>query len=352
MNAEYLNYEVLGNTIRAYLVCASVVIAIYLAARICRFFVYRYLQKWAEKTATTLDDFFVEATKKSFLPFLNVFAFYAGLNLLTLHALINRVLDIAITAMAVFFCTRFITMFVAYGFKLYLVKKGRDTVFERSLHGILIVIKAVVWCLAVVFILDNIGFKISTVIAGLGIGGVAVALAAQAVLKDLFSYFSILFDRPFEVGDFIIINDYMGTVEYIGVKTTRLRSLSGEQVIFANADLTDSRVRNYKRMEKRRVVFTLGIVYDTPLSQIKAIPHTIEKIIKNTECTLFDRAHFSSIGNSSLLFEIVYFVMSSDYNKYMDVQQKINIAIIESFGKEDIQFAFPTQTIHVQQPKN
>jgi len=240
---------------------------------------------------------------------------------------------------------RIVTRIASYGIKIYCLRKGSDELLERSLNGIFNVFKVIAWGLAIVFFLDNLGFKISSVIAGLGIGGVAVALAAQAVLGDVFSYFSILFDRPFTVGDFIIIGDYLGTVEYIGIKTTRIRSLSGEQVIFSNSDLTNSRVRNYKRMDRRRVVFQLGVTYQTKLEQLKEIPKIIERIIKNTKDTAFDRAHFFSYGDFSLIYEVVYYVISADYNKYMDIQQQINFAIKEEFENKGIEFAYPTQTL-------
>ncbi|MBU2221022.1 MAG: mechanosensitive ion channel family protein, partial [Candidatus Omnitrophica bacterium] len=242
---------------------------------------------------------------------------------------------------------RFGMALISYGFEVYLSKREKNASLKRSLDGILLVVKVVIWGLAIVFFLDNLGFKITAVIAGLGIGGVAVALAAQAVLGDLFSYFAILFDRPFEIGDFIIIGDHLGTVENIGIKTTRIRSLSGEQLIFSNTDLTNSRVRNYKRMEKRRVVFKLGVTYQTTSKQVKAIPKIIENIIKNVGDTIFDRAHFLSYGDFALIFEIVYYVLGSDYNKYMDIQQEINFAIKEKFEAEHIDFAYPTQTLYV-----
>ena len=207
------------------------------------------------------------------------------------------------------------------------------------------VIKVAVWGLGVTFLLDNLGFKISAVVAGLGIGGIAVALAAQTVLGDLFSYFTIFFDRPFEVGDFIVIDDFLGTVEYIGIKTTRLRSLSGEQLIFSNTDLTSSRLRNYKRMENRRVVFQLGVTYQTKTEQLREIPEIIAHIIKKSDNTVFDRAHFSSYGDFSLNFETVYYVKSRDYNIYMDTQQTINLLIYRQFAEEGIEFAYPTQTL-------
>ena len=196
--------------------------------------------------------------------------------------------------------------------------------------------------------LDNLGFEVSTVIAGLGIGGIAIALAAQAILGDLFSYFVIFFDRPFEIGDFVILpNEFMGTIEYIGIKTTRIRSLSGEQIVVANTDLTNSRIRNYKRMERRRVVFKLGVIYQTTSKQLAEIATIVKTIIENQSDTTFDRGHFQSYGDFSLNFEFVYYVLSGDYNKYMDTQQAINLKIYEEFEKRGIEFAYPTQTLFV-----
>jgi small-conductance mechanosensitive channel len=245
------------------------------------------------------------------------------------------------------FVIRFLVAIINYGLKFYWLKSQADAKREHSIKGILAIIKVIIWGLGIVFLLDNLGFKISTVIAGLGIGGVAVALAAQALLGDLFSYFSIFFDRPFEIGDFIIVGDYLGTIEHIGIKTTRIRSLGGEQIVFSNSDLTNTRVRNYKRMDKRRVVFKLGVTYQTTLEQLKDIPEIITDIIKNTKDTVFDRAHFFSYGDFSLVFEVVYYVLSRDYNKYMDTQQEINFAIKEAFKKRSIEFAYPTQTLFI-----
>ena len=225
--------------------------------------------------------------------------------------------------------------------------KRPDDQDSRAFKGLLPAIKIVIWGVGFVFLLDNLGVEISAVLAGVGIGGIAVALAAQAILGDLFSYFSILFDRPFEVGDFIIVGDLLGSVEYIGIKTTRLRSLGGEQLVFSNTDLTNSRVKNYKRMEKRRVLFRLGVTYDTPKERVEEIPKLIANIIQETDNANFDRAHFGSYGDFSLIIEVVFYVTSGDYNLYMDVQQTINLRIMEEFQKRNIQFAFPTRTLHV-----
>ena len=192
-------------------------------------------------------------------------------------------------------------------------------------------------------LLDNLGFDISAVVASLGIGGVAIALASQGILQDLFSYFSILLDRPFELGDFIIVGDYLGTVEYVGIKTTRLRSISGEEIVIANTDLTGSRIRNFKRMRQRRIVFKFGVVYETSADLLAKIPVIIKEIINHTEHATFDRAHFSGYGEYSLDFEVVYFINTSDYNVYMNAQQQINLAVKAKFARHNIEFAYPTQ---------
>jgi small-conductance mechanosensitive channel len=205
--------------------------------------------------------------------------------------------------------------------------------------------QVVIWVGGFLFLIDNLGYDITTLVAGLGIGGIAIALAAQTILGDLFSYLVIFFDKPFEIGDFIVVEDKMGTVEYIGIKTTRLRTLGGEQLICSNTDLTNSRVHNYKRMQERRVVFGLGVIYGTRAAQLKIIPKLIRDIIESIDGTRFDRAHFKSFGDFSLNFEVVFYVLSADYNRYMDIQEAINTQIFEVFEKEEIEFAFPTQTL-------
>jgi small-conductance mechanosensitive channel len=174
---------------------------------------------------------------------------------------------------------------------------------------------------------------------------VAIALASQTILGDLFNYFVIFFDKPFEVGDFIIVDDKMGSIEYIGVKSTRIRTLSGEQLICSNTNLVNARIHNYKRMETRRVVFTLGVVYNTSPEKVQRIPVLIKDIILSQKDTRFDRAHFSAFGQFSLTFEVVYYILSADYNLYMDRQQAIYLAILNAFKREGVQFALPTQTL-------
>jgi small-conductance mechanosensitive channel len=220
-----------------------------------------------------------------------------------------------------------------------------------TVHAFGYILRVAVLTLLLLLALDNVpGVEVTALMASLGVAGIAVALALQNVLSDLFASMSIALDKPFVIGDFIIIGDFMGTVEKIGVKTTRLRSLTGEYLIFANSDMLSSRIRNYTRMHERRIVFSLGVTYNTPYEKLHLIPTMIQKIIEAQEETRFDRAHFASYGDFSLNFEIVYYVLSADYNRYMDIQQAINLAIFKAFEDTGIEFAFPTQTLYLANP--
>jgi small-conductance mechanosensitive channel len=208
--------------------------------------------------------------------------------------------------------------------------------------------RVAVWTTVFLLVLDNFGIDITALITGLGIGGIAVALAVQNVLSDTFASISIILDKPFEVGDFIIVGDLLGVVENIGIKTTRVRSLSGEQLVFGNNDLLSSRIRNFKRMYERRVAFGFGVLYETPIEKLEWIPGMVREGIEALEQTRFDRAHFKGFGESSLDFEIVYYVLAPDYALYMDIQQKINLHIMREFAREGVDFAYPTRMLHVK----
>jgi small-conductance mechanosensitive channel len=201
--------------------------------------------------------------------------------------------------------------------------------------------------LAVPFILSSLGYNISALLAGLGIGGIAVAFALQTILADIFASFSIYFDKPFRVGDYIVVGNDRGTVKHIGIKTTRIKSLEGPELVISNKELTSSRIHNYKKMEKRRISFTIGIVYETPLEKVKKAKEIIENVIKDQKMAELDRVHFARFGDFSLEFEIVYYMLSTDYKDYMDTQEKINLKIKEEFEKEGIEFAYPTQKIYL-----
>lgn len=342
-----LQTKLFNNRILDYLICLIIFLVGVFIIYLFQKWVLARLRSWAKKTATTIDDFLIGVFRSLAIPLLYFGAFYISIRNLTLNQLLSNIVNILGITLLTIFGIRFIVAIINYGLQTFWLRKEKDETRQRSLRGILKIIKVVIWGLGIVFLLDNLGLKVSAVIAGLGIGGVAVALAAQTILGDLFSYFAIFFDRPFEVGDFIIIGDFLGTIEHIGIKTTRIRSLGGEQIVFSNSDLTNSRVRNYKRMDRRRVVFKVGVTYQTTLQQVKEIPKIIRRIIENINDAVFDRTHFFAFGDFSLIFEVVYYVLSSDYNRYMDIQQEINFAIKEEFEKRDIEFAYPTQTLYL-----
>lgn len=208
--------------------------------------------------------------------------------------------------------------------------------------------RMLVWVVATLMVLDNLGFNITTLMASLGIGGIAVALAVQNILSDIFSSISIALDKPFVIGDFIVVDSYMGTVEYVGMKTTRLRSLGGEQIIISNAELLKNRIRNYKRMQERRVVLELGIAYETSMEQVEQIPAMIKAVIAAMPGEArFDRAHLKGFGDSALLYELVYYVLSPDFNKHMDIQQTVYLSILRALREAEVSIAYPTRTLHM-----
>ena len=275
-----------------------------------------------------------------------LWGFYIFVKFLELPNSVISFLNYAFVTLFTFFAVLIIVNLAKNVLMLYWEKK-QERFKGINTRGITFIIELLIWTIGIIFLLDNLGLKISAVVTGLGIGGVAIALASQAILGDLFSYFVIFFDKPFEVGDFIVVDPMRGTVEKIGIKTTRIRSLDGEELIFSNTDLTTTRIQNYKRMERRRVPFSIGVVYETPLNLLREIPKIVEEIVRRVDCATFDRAHFKSYADFSLVFEIVYYVNSGEYQTYMDVQQEINLKIFDEFQKREIVFAYPTQMIYM-----
>lgn len=345
---EMLTKAYFGNTVQAYLIALAVFFGVLIGLRILKVVVIRRLHEMAKKTTTDIDDFLVRVLDQIG----PAVYFFLPLYVATRSLILNESLDKIFHTVFVIILTIKV-IHVLQSITTFLLNRWASRTAEDDLTNALVVrnvskaLKLVLWLVGIVFILDNLGINVTSVVAGLGIGGIAVALAAQSVLGDAFSGFTIFLDKPFRVGDFIIVGDLLGTVEYIGFKTTRIRSLHGEQLIFSNTDLTSSRVRNYKQMQTRRVLFKIGVVYQTSTKQVKEIPEIIKRIIEEHELAKFDRVHFQSYGDFSLVFEIVYFVQTPDYNKYMDVQHFINVRIKEEFEKVGIEFAYPTQQLYV-----
>jgi small-conductance mechanosensitive channel len=306
------------------------------------------LKAMALRTKNTLDDALVEAVLKTKWIFMIFVAIWLGSDWLIVPASIRGILDggliFFLIIQAAIWGTTIIGEVVSHSVRSQV--EGESTQIATT-TALTFVGKLLLWSVALLLFLENIGFDVSALIAGLGVGGIAVALAAQSILGDLFASLSILFDKPFVVGDFIIVDDLLGTVEKVGLKSTRVRSLFGEQLVFSNNDLLASRIKNYKRMEERRIVFTLGVTYQTSAEKLESIPGMIKETIDRQEQVRFDRSHFKGYGDFALLFETVYWVTEPDYNLYMDIQQKINLELFFRFEAEGIEFAYPTQTIHL-----
>lgn len=350
LNVEsILSFQILNNSFESWLKAVTIALAIIILGKIIQKLLAGWFKKWAEKTKISVDDFFVSTMAKIKWEWLAIGIFVAT-RYLDFSKSFDRVMLWLFALVMLHRIIRVVNAFVDYIIaKVYLEKEAVETGRKGAIKHVALILKIGVTGVLIVITLDNLGFEISALIAGLGLTGIVIGLAVQNIVGDLFSSFCIIFDKPFEVGDFIIVGDFMGAVENIGIKTTRLTSLGGEQLVFSNSDLTGSRIRNYKRMEQRRVVFGFGVEYGTEVGKLKSIPAAVKTIISDIENTTYDRAHFQKFGNSSLDFEVVYYVLSSDYNNYMDIQQRINLEIFSTFNKEGINFAFPTQTLHVKE---
>ncbi len=284
---------------------------------------------------------------KIVLPLIFLALLSVGLSRLAFNDTVKTTVNSIFTAIITVVVIRSINKSIELSFIKYFSKESRKHL-EKSVKPLMVLVKLIIWIGGVLFILSNLGYNITTAIAGLGVTGIAVAIAAQGILGDLFNYFVILFDKPFELGDFIVFDDKMGVVEKIGIKTTRIRTLQGEILIVTNTNLSVSRLHNYKKMQKRRVAFTLGVTYQTSVEHVKEIPVIIRKIIetiKSVPGVTCDRSHFKAFGAFSLDFESVYYMPTPEYPKYMDVQQEINRRIFAEFKNKGIEFAYPTQTI-------
>jgi len=348
-----LHQQWFGNPLSAYLTSFAFLLVGWGLVWVFQTVLIARLKRWAATTKTTLDDILLNAIEKTIMPLVYVSVLLAAVKSLTLPPLIEKSLSLLWSCVVMIALVR-----VALGvirhivYDLWLARRPDAAQLEKHVRTLMPILSVFVWGLGIVLLLDNLGFKITAIVAGLGIGGIAIALAAQTVLGDIFGYVVIMLDKPFEIDDAIHVGgDFVGTVEHIGIKTTRVRSQTGEQLIFSNKDLTDSRIRNFKRMELRRVPFTLGLTYDTSAEKIKRALSIVQEAIATSGQTRFDRAHFASYGDFALKLDVVYFVLSGDYNLFMNIQQTINFKIKEAFERENIAFAYPTQTIILANPQ-
>lgn len=318
-----------------------------------RFVVLHHLKALAAKTVGSFDDMLIGAVEGVRAWVYSLVAFYAAVQFFVLPELLAKLLTGVFYFALVWQVIEIAITLLQYFVTNYLEKDedGDGVVDPNSAtasHMVTLLAKIVFWAVGVLFVLSNLGIEVTSLIAGLGIGGIAVAFALQGVLGDLFASFSLYFDKPFRIGDFIVIGSDSGVVERIGIKTTRIRTLQGEELVVSNNELTSTRVQNFKKMQERRIITTFGITYETPQEHVQAVPGVVQRIFEALEGGRLDRVHFTSFGDSALIFEVVYHVESSDYTEYLNIQQAFNFDLMARFAEIGIDFAYPTQTIYTK----
>lgn len=332
---NWFDYRFFGNTLLDWLIAFVIALALIVALRHAQTLILHRLRAYADKTSSPLDDFAADIIGATRYLFLLAVAIYVGAQSLELPArtarIVSNVFVVALMLQLALWGHRAVTFWIGQTLQR---KRALDGASIVTMSAIGFMVRLVLWSVTTLMILDNLGINVTALIASLGIVGIAVALAVQNILGDVFASLSITLDRPFVVGDFIVAGDTMGAVEHIGIKTTRVRSISGEQIILPNADLLKSRIRNYKRMAERRVQFGFGVPHATPPEKLERIPAMVRAVIENLPKVRFERTHFKEYGEHSFNFEVVYFVHDPDFNLYMDIQHAINIALLRRLQED------------------
>ena len=339
------------NSLKAWLIAFGIVLGITLLARLLKAFSIHRLSRGPRSTYGRVNDATVKALEATRVWMLFLVAVYLGSEYLRIPAKIEHVLAVIATLAAFLQAGLWLNAIFRFWIngERHRAMKA-DAGAATSLSALGFVGSGLLWLVILLLLLEHFGVNVTTLVASLGVGGIAIGFALQSILGDLFASLSIILDKPFVIGDLLFVDTYRGTVESIGVKTTRLRSLDGEIVVFSNGDLIKSRVRNYQHMRERRILFSFGVLYSTPVAQLERIPDIVRDIICAQSNARFERAHFSAFGSSSLDFEVVYWILASDYAIYMDTQQAINLALVRRFEEKRIGFAFPTRTLYHEGP--
>jgi len=306
------------------------------------------LDAWSKRTSTWIDDAFVHTLRGTHQLSLFVAALLIGTKFLALpEPWSNRIDHLWFVVVGIQ-----LALWLNRGVAFWTLHRVQATLAHNPVLTTMTswILRAVLWAVLLLAVLANMGVNITAFVASLGVGGVAIALAVQSILSDLFASLAIGLDKPFEIGDFIVFGDVAGSVEYIGLKTTRIRSISGQEIVCSNTELLKNVIHNYKRMSERRILFAFGVTYDATPEQLRQVPERVRQVIESAGSTRFDRAHFKGFGESDLTFEVVYYVTDPGYNLYMDVQQKINLGLMEFVKELGLDFAFPTRTVYIAQP--
>ncbi|MDZ7612219.1 MAG: mechanosensitive ion channel family protein [Candidatus Moranbacteria bacterium] len=347
----WMDFTFLGNAGMDYFWAVVWFAGLMAAFKIFKVIVIARLRHLSKKTETDVDDFVIRLINEVKPPFYFLVALYFGLNSLAMNELADKIIFGVFLITIVFQAVVTIQKIIDFVLERKILANIQDKKDEKNKRAVLKlfsqIVKAVLWVVGLLLVLQNMGVDVTSLIAGLGIGGVAIAFALQGVLGDLFASFSIFLDEPFRVGDYVKAGNESGTVQKVGMRSSRIKTLAGDELVVANTDISSARVHNYGKMEKRRVSFDIGVTYETGSKKLKKIPEMVKKEIEKVENVEFGRCHFKSFGDFALIFEAVYFVDSGEYDFFMDVQQTINLGIYKSFEKEKIQFAYPTQTVYL-----
>ncbi len=343
---EFLARGLGQHTVYDFVLAFFIFLLIFVGFHLFKTVVIHRLKKLAERTKTTIDDQLIHILDNIPQYFYYVVALYFPLKLLISNESVLKFINAVFIIVLVYQAVKVLQSLIAYALSGVVTKNGdrKSTTF----HGVKLLVNFILWSVAVLLVLSNLGFDITSLVASLGIGGIAIALAVQNVLGDIFASFSIYFDRPFEIGDYIVVGDHDGNVEKIGLKTTRLRTLHGEELVISNNELTNSRISNYKKMSTRREVITLGLEYSTSNAKIKKAKEIMIEAVKSVKDVEFERCFFNNFGVHSLDIELVYYVLSDDMFFALERKEEINLYIKAAFEKAKIEMAFPTQTVYLE----
>lgn len=346
LNLPFWQTEFYSNSLKSYLIFALVSFALILLIIAFKKLIIARLSKLVKRTSTRIDDTIIKAFY-TIKPYSYAYvSLFIGSRYLAIDPAIDKVLTGVLAIVLVYQGIRMINVFVNYFVQKSIEGKADDPGAKAAIVATKMLVQILIWSIGFILILDNLGVDVTSLVAGLGISGIAVALAVQNILSDLFSSFAIYFDKPFVVGDLIRYGEIIGYVEKIGLKTTRIRSLHGEQVVVSNQELTNAVVKNLRAMQKRRVITTIGVSYETSIAKLKKIPKLIESIFDGMENVTFGRVHLMNLNESSIDYELVYHVGSRDFGMYADVNQKVLFAVLEALEKEGIEIPFPSQTVY------
>jgi small-conductance mechanosensitive channel len=338
------------NTIRQWAIALGIGLVAFLTLLLLRRLLVVRLGAVARRTVTDVDDILVDLVSKTRPYFLAAAAMVLASRVLVFPPTTDDFVRSALALVLLAQCGVWGTAAVNLWIQRHATRRSTqaDTTSASTIRALGVFAKLVLWTIVLITALDKLGINVTALVTGLGIGGIAIALGVQTILGDLLAALAIVFDKPFDVGDAIVVEDLQGTVEHIGLKTTRLRSLTGEQIIVSNSELLKRNIRNYKRMFERRVAFLTDVTYDTPPDAVARIPAMIREVVTAQSPIRFDRSHFSAYTDSALRFETVYFVLDPDYNRYLDIQQTINLELLRRFHADRIRFAFPTRVVVIE----